>query len=68
MANIYLNSKDVTVYPSGLRSGAERSSDKLIFNPESRISTEANANSRINAITSGRSFVISDSIEAILTS
>ena len=64
MANIYLNSKDVTVYPSGLRSGAERSSDKLIFNPESRISTEANANSRINAITSGRSFVISDSIEA----
>lgn len=54
----YFKSKDISVYPSSLRAGTEQEVQE-IFNPESRIATEDNINSRINAITTDRCFLIS---------
>lgn len=55
---IYLKSNKVKVYPSALRSGTDTTENSVRFNPEANLGVEENRNSRINALTDYRSFII----------
>lgn len=62
MANTYIKSSSVRMYPSALRGGTDNAQQTMIYDPQSRIGTESNLNSSVNRLTIDGSFVIDDSI------
>lgn len=61
----YILSENVTMYPTALRGGTDLSSSTMIFDPESRLTTEFNITTLINRLSLSGSFVISDTKDYI---
>lgn len=60
MAEAYLGSSDIKVYPTALRGGTDYGSE-TVYDPESRLGTEFNLTNPVNRLTVDGSFVISHS-------